>query len=156
MIKTALVGIALATIFFGCANKDAFSEFELVKDEKLAFDNVELAKIRDAKGNLYGVVSAVHLNSVYPKRFDAESFYIIIYPKNRELLKGIRITLNDKLPFYMKKLPQKNEFSHLLRIQNGWSSYYLVKFPKTEDATLKLTTILGNDAKATVSFRKSQ
>ncbi len=139
--------------FGGCADKDAFSKFKLVKDEELAFDNVMFAKVLKGE-KVYAVASAVHLNAVYPKRYTEEAFYIIIFAKNKKLLENFSLTLNDKKVLSLEKLPPKNEFAHLLRIENKWSSYYLAKFPVQKSGRLTLKVTLSNEASATLVFQK--
>lgn len=138
----------------GCADKDAFSKFKLVKDEELAFDNVMFSKIKKGE-NVYAVAAAVHLNDVYPKRYEKENFYIIIFAKNKKLLNNFSVTLDDAKPLLIKKLPKQNEYTHLLHIKNSWSSYYLAKFPTQKAKKLTLHISLPNQAKATLTFQKN-
>ena len=139
--------------FTGCADKDAFSKFKLVKDEELAFDNVMFAKVLK-DDQVYAVASAIHLNAVYPKRYTLETFYIIIFAKNKKLLENFTLTLNGKKVLALEKLPPQNEYAHLLRIENQWSNYYLAKFPTQKTGTLTLKITLSNQAQAILTFQK--
>ncbi|SFV49826.1 hypothetical protein MNB_SM-7-1449 [hydrothermal vent metagenome] len=149
--------IVFLTVFLGlsgCAQKDAFSRFEFVKDEELSFDNVMFSKLTANNHKVYAAVAALHLNEVYPKRYNHEKFYIILFAKNRKYLTNLKFTLNDKAALKLEKLPAQNEFSHLLRIENEWSNYYLVEFPSQEDKKLTLKISLANKAEAKLVFNR--
>ncbi len=151
---SVLLLIMLMLAVGGCAEKDAFSKFKFVKDEELAFDNVMFAKVKKAD-KVYAVAAAVYLNEVYPKRYNEENFYLIVFAKNKKLLNNFSLTLNEKKPLAITKLPQQNEFSHLLHIQNHWSNYYLAKFPLQHPGKLTLRISLANRATATLTFQKN-
>ena len=153
MIIFSLILISLTLT--GCADKDAFSKFKLVKDEELAFDNVMFSKVKKDQ-KVYAVAAAVYLNDVYPKHYKKENFYIIIFAKNKTLLNNFSVTLDDAKPLLIQKLPQQNEYTHLLHIQNSWSNYYLAKFPSQKEKKLTLHISLPNQAKATLTFQKNQ
>ncbi len=139
--------------FGGCADKDAFSKFKLGEDEESAFDNTVFAKV--LKGNkVYAVASAIYLNKVYPKRYKEDTFYIIVFGKDKKFLQNISLTLNGEKVRFLEKLPPQNEYAHLLHINNQWSSYYLAKFPPQKKGTLSLKIILSNKAEATLTFQK--
>ena len=154
-LLSVILFIVLSVMFSGCADKDAFSKFKLVKDEELAFDNVMFSKVTK-EGKVSAVASAVYLNAVYPKRYQKEVFYIIIFAKNKKLLENFTLTLNDKKVLVLQKLPPQNEYAHLLRIENRWSNYYLAKFPVQKPGTLTLKITLSNQAKAALTFQKKQ
>ena len=155
-MKQFVSSVLMMLLFFtGCAQKDAFSKFKLVKDEELAFDNVMFSKIIK-NDRVYAVAAAVHLNEVYPNRYNEESFYIIVFAKNKKFLSNFTLTLNGKQPLKIEQLPQQNEYSHLLRIQNEWSSYYLAKFPRQKAGKLTLKMVLSNNAEATLNFQKNR
>lgn len=139
--------------FGGCADKDAYSKFKLADDEEVAFDNTIFSKILK-QNKAYGVTSALYLNKVYPKRYDKETFYIIVFAKDKKLLENFSLTLNGKKVRSLEKLPEQNEYSHLLHVRNKWSSYYLAKFPSQKNGQLSLNIILSNKAKATLKFQK--
>ena len=155
MKKIFSLFILSVVLFVGCADKDAYSKFELLKDQEVAFDNVTLAKI--IKGTkVDGVFSALYLNAVYPNRYDKETFYLIVFSKNKRLLENFEVSLNKNTPVSVVKLPPNNEYSHLLDIKNDWSHYYLVRFASTEAKKLQLALQLSNAAKATVTFQKNR
>ena len=146
---------SLYIVFDGCADKDAFSKFQLIKDEALAFDNVVSGKIHKNQ-KTFAIVSAVHLNAIYPKRYSQETFYIIIFAKNRKLLENFALSLNDTKVSTLKKLPPHNEYSHLLQIKNRWSNYYLATFPPQKEGKLNLKITLANQAATTLTFQKKR
>ncbi len=151
LVFTLIVSFLLA----GCADKDAYSKFELLKDQEVAFDNVTLAKITKAD-EVSGVLSALYLNAVYPKRYEKETFYVIVYSKDKRLLENLEFSLNGVKPLSLTVLPPQNEFSHLLDIKNDWSHYYLVEFKPSNATKLKLSLKLLNKAQASVTFEKTQ
>ncbi len=146
--------VFLLLLLFGCAEKSAYSKFKLFKDQEVAFDNVSLGKITRGQ-KISGVISALYLNEIYPKKFTKEAFYIIVYTKDADLLSRFEVTLNSNFPVLVTKLPPQNEYSHLLDIRNSWSYYYFVEFTSTKSASLKLSFKLQNGAKATVEFQKN-
>ncbi len=140
-------------IFGGCADKGGYTKFKVSEDEELAFDNTLFSKL--IKGNKsYGVASALYLNRVYPQRYNQETFYIIIFAKDKKLLQNFSLTLNGKNVHILEKLPEQNEYAHLLHVRNKWSSYYLAKFPPQKKGKLSLNIVLSNKAAATLTFQK--
>ena len=146
--------VLVSLSIFGCADKDAYSKFNLTKAQEIAFDNVTLAKITD-KGETDGVFSALYLNEIYPKRYDNDTFYVIFYLKQKERLNDFNITLNEQEPLEVKKLPPNNDYTNLLDIKNDWSHYYLIEFDRSDAKNLKLQIELKNGAKASVDFEKT-
>ncbi len=151
-IVVFLVGIVL---FFGCADRSAFSKFDIKPDEETAFDNVVYGKLTK-DSTVYAVASALHLNSIYPQRFGTvEAFYIVVFAKDKQLLENINLTLNSQKVFQLEKLPPQNEYTHLLNYENKWSSYYLAKFPHQKQRKLSLGIALSNGANTTLAFQKN-
>jgi len=131
----------------GCADKNAFSKFEMSPEQELSASSIQSSKIKSSNKTI-GVMSAIYLNKVYPNiYFNDEYFFVYLYLKNKKemynptALKDIEMTLrlNGNLPVKIKKLPHANKFSDLIATQNEWNDYYLVAFKKEQSKKLSLT-----------------
>jgi len=140
----------------GCADKDAFSKFHFTEDEAVAFDNLVIKKVLK-DNNLYAVVGAIDLTTLYPQRYKRyETFYIVIFAKDKKYLENFRLQLNKQNILELQKLPPNNEYAHLLQLQNRWSAHYLAKFNKPTSTAMLLSVALANGAKALLAFEKKQ
>ncbi|MEA1891631.1 MAG: hypothetical protein U9N33_02855 [Campylobacterota bacterium] len=139
----------LFTLFFlGCADKNAFDNFEMIKEQELSANNLQNSKIKTGD-NTDGIISAIYLNKVYPTLYNQnEYFYIYLYQRERvdmfnpNTLDEINMTLklNGKLPIKIRKLSHNNRFSHLTLVNGEWQRYFLVAFE--EEKSNKLSLIL--------------
>ncbi len=120
----------------GCAQKDAFTMFNLTKEQRLSENSIQTVKIKDKKGAIVGMLSTLYLNDIDADKYeDGEYFYIYFYVKDKQEL---HFLLNDKEPVYIEKLSVNNRFSKLLNSTNVWNKYRMLKFEKTEDRKLTL------------------
>lgn len=133
----------LITIFLlistGCSQKNAFVKFDMGKDEERSISSLQTSQIIGKNAEISGVISAVYLNEIYPKKFSKnDSFYLFIYmkdSKNRDLMDPkINLKMNKRLPISVTELPSNNEFTHLVDVENSWNRYYLVEFEKDDGA----------------------
>nr|WP_321265637.1 hypothetical protein [uncultured Sulfurimonas sp.] len=150
-MKYTITILTFLLFFSGCADKNAFSKFNLDAQQELSAANLQSSKIKSA-GRVEGIMSAIYLNKIYPNIYTSdEYFYVYFYLKNEKemynpnTLKEIKLTmkLNDKLPLKIKELEATNKFSHLTSIQNKWMRYYLVAFEKNANNDINL--ILQSD-----------
>ncbi len=149
--------LTLTLSFVGCADKDAFSKFDITRDEAAAFDNLEMQKVTDKQQRIYAVVGAVDLSVVYPQRFnDSETFYMVIFAKDKKYLENFKVLLNGRNVTQLTKIPANNEYAHLLKMRNEWSAHYLARFQKGNETKLQLVVELANGAKALLEFQKTQ
>ena len=138
-MKTFTIILTFIVLFSGCADKNAFSKFEMNEKQELSANALQRSKIKYAD-KVNGIVSTIYLNFVSPKEYsDAEYFYVYTYLKNKNY--EFRFLLNGKEPISIKELPSTNEFTELTSIENKWSKYYLVKFNKQDD---KLNFVFEN------------
>ena len=138
-MKTFTIILTILALFSGCASKNAFEQFEMSEKQELSENALQRSKIKFGE-KVNGIVSTIYLNSVSPKEYsDGEYFYVYAYLKNKNY--EFRFLLNDKEPISVKELPSTNEFTELTSIDNEWSKYYLVKFPKQDD---KLSFVFEN------------
>ena len=149
-MKFFLIFILFTILLTGCADKNAFSKFNMTTAQGLSESSLQSSKIKSNK-QIDGVFSVIYLNEVYPNiYFKNEYFYVYFYLKNKKkmynpnLLEDIGLTLklNSQLPIKIKQLPPANKFSHLVTTKNEWNSYYLVAFK--EQKSKKLSIVLEN------------
>ncbi len=138
-MKTFTIILTFLVLFVGCADKNAFSKFEMSQKQELSANALQRSKVKNGE-KVNGIVSTVYLNFISPKEYkDGEYFYVYTYLKNKNY--EFHFLLNDKEPISIKELPSTNEFTELISIDNKWSRYYLVKFPKQSD---KINFVLKN------------
>ncbi|WP_324170511.1 hypothetical protein [Sulfurimonas sp.] len=160
--------ILTLTIFFllftGCADKNAFSKFNMQKEQELSASNSQSSKIKTAQ-KIDGIVSAIYLNNVYPNTYTSnEYFYIYLYLKNEKEMYdptsvddiNLTIRLNNKLPIKVEKLTNKNKFSHLSSVENEWRRYYLLAFKKDKNNALNLVLESGQSFSGKLAFQKDE
>jgi len=133
--------VVLAIFLSACSHQNAFSKFNMDKQEEFSVSNSQTSKIKFKK-NIKGVLSAIYLNEVNPSSFHGnEYFYVYLYLKDKNEVNDLNdsifnnviksaLTLNGQLPIELRQLPRENEFSHLTSIKNKWNKYYLVTFKK--------------------------
>lgn len=153
-MKIFLAPLAFVLLFSSCADKTAFSRFEMSNEQELAASSLQSSKIVSGE-NVDGVFSSIYLNEIYPERFqDEESFYLFLYLKTEK--ENFNITLNGKAPIKIEKLPHANEFSHLVSIENEWNNYYFVSFKKDSQSELNLQLESGPFSSAVLKYQKDQ
>lgn len=155
-MKIFLISLTFILIFSSCADKTAFSRFEMSKEQELTASNLQSSKIMSGE-RVDGIFSAIYLNEIYPSSiYERESFYVSLYLKqDRE---NFKIRLNGKLPLSIEKLPHANEFSHLASVENEWYSYYLVIFEKEAQPRDRLSLQLesGLSSGAVLTYQKDE
>ena len=149
-MKSFLTIVTFMVILTGCADKNAFTKFNMTTPQELAASSLQSSKIKLAD-KVDGIISVIYLNDVYPHTyFTNEYFFIYIYTKTKKemynpvTLKDVELTLklNNKLPIKMKKLSNNNKFSDLVAVKSKWNRYYLVAFK--EESSKKLSIVLEN------------
>ncbi len=143
-MKYILSTLLFTLLFNGCSHQNAFSEFNIDKEQEKSISSLQSAKIIFKK-NIYGVFSALYLNNIDPEVFNQEeTFYTYFYIKNIDddlMLNYIEqsLTLNGKPIQKIEELSSKNRFSYLSSTNNEWNKYYLITFKKEiEEGELKL------------------
>jgi len=138
-MKTLWLLLTFLILFSGCADKNAFTKFNMSEKEELGADSILNSKVEKGQ-EVNGIVSVVYLNKVYPeKSFKEEVFYVNFYIKNDT--KNISFMLNEKTALSVKELTSKNVYAFLTPLKTKWSKYYIVKFKKQKDM---LTFIFRN------------
>ena len=131
-MKTFLTALFFLLLLGGCAEKNAFSRFDINEKQEIALNALQSSKIQD-KNRVNGVVTVVYLNQVEPEKFkDSEVFYVFMYLKDKSM--PVNFTLNGKAPiFTVKELTYLNEYTYLTSTDVAWNKYYLVTFSKQGD-----------------------
>jgi len=150
-MKYLLTMLMFVLIITGCAQKSAFERFQLTKPQELAEDNMKSNKIINDKNEVVGVVTAVYLNKIDPKRYNHqyEFFYVYLFAKNETAT--IKFSLDGKQTLLQEELSNINEFTTLTSFTSKWNKYYLVGFAKGEE-NLHLKVYIDEDS-TTLTFR---
>ncbi len=154
-MKTIFTAIFLTLLLIGCSKQNAFTKFDMNKEEELSESSLQSSKVT-LNEKVYGVFSAIYLNEVNPKKYNQyEYFYIYMFLKdkmhNLDTPDNVKFTLklNGKTPIEVQELSNQNRFSHLSSVESDWNRYYLVIFEPAKKDNLKL--VLENfGAKSTV------
>jgi len=163
-MKSFFIIINILFIMSGCATKNAFSKFDMNREQELSASNLQSSKIISGE-KVEGVCSAVYLNDVYPASFNQNEYFLVsIYLKNKQKMYdpnslddiNLVLKLNTKLPLKLKQLPHANQFSHLISIQNNWTNYYLVAFEEEEGENLSLVLENGQSSSAELKYQKDE
>lgn len=160
-MKTIFTIFTILILFSGCSRKDAFFGFDMEKDQELSASSLQSSKIVSKEGKISGIFSIIYLNEVYPKSFNQnEYFFVFMFTKESKELYDpknpkdvdMKLELNSKLPLKVEKLPQENQFSHLVDTKNDWNQYYLVAFEQS--ATINLTLDDNTSSSMVIKYKK--
>ncbi|WP_321778325.1 hypothetical protein [Sulfurimonas sp.] len=163
-MKYTLPIIIFSLLFFGCADKNAFSKFNMQKTQELSAANSQSSKVKTGE-NIDGIVSAIYLNKVYPNIYTVnEYFYVFLYLKDEKKMYNpnstddikLTIKLNNKLPIKVEELSNENKFSYLASVKNEWQRYYLLAYKKDVNSTLNLALESGLSSSDKLVFQKDE
>ncbi len=125
-MKNFLLITLIFAFFTGCSSSNAFSRFNLTQEQAKSENSILSTKIH-FQNKTIGIVSTVYLNQVLPKLYNKnEWFYVSVYINNPE--DDLKFYLNGEEALSVKKLQEKNKFSHLLSSTEDWKTYYLIEF----------------------------
>jgi len=134
-MKTYLITALLLTIFSGCSEHNAFSDFNLTQAQAKSEDSIRSSKIFKDEATI-GVVSAIYLNTIEPDTFkDYEYFYLSSYTKEED---RFQFYLNEIEALETKVLEKNSEYAKYIDASNDWKKYFLLKFKKQSGKTLAL------------------
>jgi hypothetical protein len=163
-MKYIFIILTFWILFVGCADKNAFSKFNMQEDQELSAANLQGSKIKMGE-NVEGIVTAIYLNKVYPHRYSVnEYFYVYLYLKNNKkmynpnTLEDIKLTmkLNGKLPVKIKKLDARNKFSHLASVESEWNRYFLVAFEEEKENEISLVLETDQSSSDALIYQKDE
>ena len=150
-MKTYFLAAIFLLLSLGCSQHNAFSDFQLSKEQSKSEDSILSAKII-SKGKVDGVISALYLNNIYPQRFqDGEYFYVVLYTKEE---REFTFYLNKKKALYAEVLLTNNRFSHLINTESVWKKYFLLHFAKQKSKQLNLWAESAQSRSTKMLFRK--
>jgi len=146
--------ILLILLFInGCSSKNAFSHFDLSKEQQLSSQSFKRVKLTSGD-KVIGIFSSIYLNEVYPQRFNKNEYFLIyMYTEDSQLKYNFKLNSNKFLK--IKELEHYNRFSSLIRESSKWSRYYLVSFEEQEDK-LNLELFKNNSKLALVRYQKNK
>ena len=149
-MKYIFTTLAIVLLFSGCSKQNAFAKFNMSKEQELGASSIQSSKVRFNE-KINGAFSSIYLNEIYPEKYSQNEYFFVYYylkekaeiynPKSFVDTK-LTLKLNSKLPINMKKLSNKNQFSHLVSIDSEWNQYYIATFEKQD--VKKLNLILEN------------
>jgi hypothetical protein len=152
-MKTFFVFLVFAILFTGCANKNAFSRFNMSEKQELGADSISNSKIKMGD-KTRGVLSAAYLNKVFPETYgEDEYFYAYCYLKDKKATPYF--TLNGQKAISIQELPASNQFTHLTSVDAKWNKYYLIRFAKQGDI-LKFSLESGQSSSGLLVFEKDE
>ena len=130
-MKILWLSLTFVVLFSGCADKNAFSKFNMSEKEELGTDSLLNSKVRKGE-EVDGIVSVIYLNKVYPDKLtENETFYVNFFVKDKT--QGFSFTLNGEKAIITEELKSQNPYSFLTPLHTSWSKYYLVQFKKQKD-----------------------
>ena len=153
-MKSLLNALLFTLLFTACSHQNAFTKFNLNKEQELGISSLKSSKII-ANNKVAGVFSAIYLNEVNPDKFN-ENEYFFIYAYLKDSSDDITLTLNQKSAIKIEKLSNKNRFSHLCSVENDWNRYYLITFAKEKEDTLKLVLQTLEASSKTLVYEKEK
>ena len=163
-MKSFLIILTFVVLFTGCADKNAFSKFDMSEAQELSASSIQSSKIK-SKDRTEGILSIIYLNEVYPKvYFNNEYFFVYLYLKNKKDMYdptklqdiGLTLKLNSKLPIKIKQLPNDSKFSDLVATKNEWNRYYIVAFKKEKSKTLSIVLENGQFSSDPLVYQKDK
>ena len=125
-MKYFLITAISIILLSGCSYQNAFSKFDMTHKEELLASNTQSSKVQ-TKESVKGVFTAIYLNNVDEEYADDnENFIVGVYMKNSK--EQYNFKLNQKLPLYMEKIEDINDYSELVKHPRKWDIYYFVRF----------------------------
>ncbi len=154
-MKTFFTIITLLVFINGCATKNAFSKFNITKEQEYSLENTRNGKIIDGE-KVIGIYSVVYLNNIIntESKNQTEKFYISIYSKDKSI--EPTILLNNLKSKNIKEYAKVNEFSYLLTMQNDWNKNYLISFDNSSKEKLNLSIDIGQFSSGQLNFLKDE
>ena len=137
----------------GCSYKNAYTFFEMDKEEELYETNTLNAKIQ-TQDEVLGVLSVTYLNSVHKNiTIKEEQFLVSIFLKDKN--RDYSFTLNGKKSLKTKIISKEGTYAKLLSKQSQWSRDSIVIFEKSSN-DLNLTFYTYPSVSVPMNFLKEQ
>ena len=164
-MKLFLSTLTFSILLTACSSQNAFSKFDMDKQQELSISNSQTSKIKHNNA-VDGIFSAIYLNGIDSRLYsDNEYFYVSMYIKDlkslsdEEYVESMRssLTLNAKTAIDIEQLPHANKFSNLTSVNNKWNKYFLVIFKKDAQESIKKLHLLfkkGNSSSEVLAYPK--
>ena len=153
-MKSFFIILTFMILLAGCADKNAFSKFNMTTEQELSASSLQSSKVKFGE-EIDGTFSAIYLNEVYPKVYYKDDyFFIYLYLKEKK--EEWDLKLNSKSPIKIEQLSHANKFSHLIATKNEWNRYYLVTFKKDKENRLSLILENGQSSSAALMYQKDE
>ena len=154
-MKYSLKILIFLLLMVGCADKNAFSKFNMTKYQELSASSVQNSKLK-SKESVNGFFSVIYLNEIYPKKYNGdEYFFISLYLKDKNY-DDLNIILNKRTPIKIEQLPFDNDFSTLISGKNRWKKDYFLVFKKEDSNTLSFTVENGQFSSVALMYQKGK
>jgi len=75
-MKHILMSVAILVFLSACSGKNAFSLFDLDEEQELSVASLLSSKLKSKDGKVYGIVSAIYLNDIYPEAYHNNEYFI--------------------------------------------------------------------------------
>jgi hypothetical protein len=164
-MKHILMSVAILVFLSACSGKNAFSLFDLDEEQELSVASLLSSKLKSKDGKVYGIVSAIYLNDIYPEAYhNDEYFFMYVYLKEKEDLHNpkyfdnfeLNLKLNGVSPLKIEQLPYKNQFFKLTFIKSDWNQYYIVAFKKQNKDMLNLVLKNAQSSSDSLKYQKNK
>ncbi|MEA3331033.1 MAG: hypothetical protein U9Q29_05000 [Campylobacterota bacterium] len=153
-MKSFFIILTFILLIAGCADKNAFSKFDMTTEQELSASSLQTSKVKFGE-EIDGTFSAIYLNEVYPKAYyKDEYFFISLYLKEEK--EELNLKLNSKSPIKIEQLSHANKFSHLIATKNEWKQYYLITFKEDKENKLSLILENGQSSSAALAYQKDE
>ena len=137
----------------GCSYKNAYTFFQMDKEEERYETNTLNAKIQ-TKDEVLGVLSVTYLNNVDNNlTSDEEVFLVSLFLKEKQ--RKYSFTLNGKKPLKIVPITKDKKYMKLLSKELQWSQNSILTFEK-ESNDLNLTFYTYPSVSVPMSFLKEQ
>ena len=151
-MKYFLIALTFLTFASGCSRQNAFSKFDMSKEQELLESNSQSSKL-ESKDGVEGVFTIVYLNNAYKDEYkEVEAFLVSIYVK--DLKRNFTLSLNGQDPLSVQKLLKSNKFAKISKSENSWRERYLFTFKK-DDNDLDLILRSGDSSSTKLTFVKN-
>jgi len=153
-MKLFFTSLSLIFLLSACADKDAFSKFQLTQKQEYAENSIQSAKINSQNG-VEGIFSAIYLNEVMPQRYKGNEYFFVFYTLKDDN-KSLDIFLNLHTPIKQTPLKTTNEFSKLIISDIKWNKYYLLEYKKEQSNILNLQLKGKKFSSSVLKYKKNE
>lgn len=146
-MRTVFPLLSALILLGGCAKTTAYDYFKMDEQHERAVSNLRTETIVKDQVTK-AIISSVYLNRVMPESFhDNDTFYIALYLADNgelyneegEAAEGNVLLLNGMHPVAVQNADENMTLRSLMPVKNDWNHYYIVEYPGSDEAILRLT-----------------